>query len=103
MDEHFQQPRLAREGPMIDVFQAHPATVGQTYWQHLRFAARTGAAMIASGTACVVHRLFPFLFVTTGSQTIRRLAQRLEGRQAKSARSSPGEVPILGFRLRALD
>jgi len=65
---------------MIALFRKHPGTVGETYWQHLRFATRTGAAMLAAGGACVVHGLFPFLFVTTGSRAIRSLAQRLERR-----------------------
>jgi hypothetical protein len=66
---------------MIELFKEHPATVGETYWQHLRFAARTGAAMVAGGGACVIHGLLPFLFVATGSRTIRALAQRMERRQ----------------------
>jgi hypothetical protein len=65
---------------MIDLFKAHPATVGETYWQHLWFATQTGMTMIAGGSACFLHGLFPFLFVTTGSRTIRRLARRLENR-----------------------
>jgi hypothetical protein len=52
---------------------AHPATVGETYLQHLRFAPRTGAVMIAGRSAYFVHGLFPFLFVTTGSPTIPAL------------------------------
>ena len=75
---------------MIELFKEHPATVGETYWQHLRFAARTGAAMVAGGGACVIHGLLPFLFVSTGSRTIRTLAQRFEWRQPQgSDRSFP--------------
>ena len=65
---------------MIELFRKHPGTVGETYWQHLRFAARTGAAMLLAGGACVVHGLFLFLFTTTGSRAIRSLAQRMEQR-----------------------
>jgi hypothetical protein len=79
---------------MIDLFKAHPATVGETYWQHLRFATRTGVAMIAGGGACFVHGFFPFLFMTTGSRTIRRLAQRFTTRgPAPSFTSHAGESP----------
>ena len=70
---------------MIELFRDHPATIGETYWQHLRFAARTGAMMIVGGSACVIHGLFPFLFTTTGSRTIRALAQRIERRQPATA------------------
>jgi hypothetical protein len=73
---------------MIDLFKAHPATVGETYWQHLRFATRTGMAMIAGGGACFVHGFLPFLFMTTGSRTIRRLAQRFTTRGPATASPS---------------
>jgi hypothetical protein len=66
---------------MIALFSTHPATVGESYWQHLRFAARTGLHMMAGGGACVVHGLLPFLFTSTGSRTIRYLAEQLEHRR----------------------
>ena len=76
---------MTDEDPMLELFRRHPETVGETYWQHLRFAARTGGAMVAGGGACVVHGVLPFLFVTVGSRTIRRLAHRLERRQPPDA------------------
>lgn len=79
---------------MIELFRKHPGTVGETYWQHLRFATRTGAAMLAAGGACVIHGLLPFLFVTTGSRAIQSLAQRMEqrGRPAPVAATWVGAV-----------
>ena len=76
---------MTDEDPMLELFRRHPMTVGETYWQHLRFAARTGGAMVAGGGACVIHGVPPFLFVTVGSRTIRRLAHRLERRQPPAA------------------
>lgn len=80
---------------MIELFRDHPATIGETYWQHLRFAARTGVMMIAGGSACVIHGLFPFLFTTTGSRAIRALAQRIERRQpaAPAAEAAWSGIP----------
>ena len=72
---------------MIDLFRAHPATIGETYWRHFRFAVRTGGSMVAGGAACFIHGFFPFLFVSTGSRTIRTLAQKIERRQARSEAS----------------
>ncbi len=54
-------------------FLEHPASVGETYAQHLRSAWGFSLGMIGGGLACFVHGLLPFLFVTTGSATIRRL------------------------------
>ena len=52
----------------MNPFTAHPASVGETYAQHLRFALRFGAKMTAGGLAAIVHSLLPFCFVTTASR-----------------------------------
>ena len=52
----------------MNPFTAHPASVGETYLQHLRFAFRFGAKMTAGGLAAIVHSVFPFCFVTTASR-----------------------------------
>ena len=70
---------LALAAQLLQPFVAHPAGVGETYGQHLRFAASFGGSMIGGGLACLVHAFLPFLFQTTGSRTVRRLHQRLEG------------------------
>jgi hypothetical protein len=68
---------------MLRLFTEHPASVGETYLQHLRFAWRTGGTMLMGGCACLVHGLCPFLCTTTGSRTIRALAARLGGAQRR--------------------
>lgn len=64
---------------MGNPFTDHPRSVGESYLQHLRFAAGVGGTMVAGGLACFVHALFPFLCETTGSRTIRRLNDRVAG------------------------
>jgi len=54
-------------------FVEHPASVGETYVQHLRSAWGFSISMIGGGLACFLHGLLPFLFVSTGSSVIRRL------------------------------
>ena len=51
----------------------HPAAMGETYTQHLRFAFRFGGSMLVGGLACMVHGLLPFSFTTSGSRRVRRL------------------------------
>ena len=53
---------------MPNPFTAHPASVGETYFEHMRFARKFGGRMLLGGAAAVVHSLFPFLFVTTASR-----------------------------------
>ena len=62
------------------VFTAHPATVGESYLQHLRFAAGTGLSLLAAGLAAIAHGVVPCLFESTSSTTVLRLAQRMRHR-----------------------
>ena len=67
-------------------FTEHPASVGETYAEHLATALGFAAGMIRGGIACAVHAFLPFLFVRTGSETIRALNQRmLAGRVSQAA------------------
>ena len=58
---------------MPNPFTVHPASVGETYGQHLRFALQVGARMTLGGLAATIHGLFPFLFVTTASRNLAAL------------------------------
>lgn len=74
----------------MNCFTEHPASVGESYTEHLKTASGFGFAMIASGLACLVHGLFPSLFERTGSDTIERLHDRMiVNRRSTSLPSSP--------------
>jgi hypothetical protein len=62
---------------MMRAFSEHPASVGESYTEHMGRAACFGGRMIAAGVACLVHALLPFLFVHTGSRTIAELNDRM--------------------------
>jgi len=53
---------------MTNPFTAHPASVGETYLQHFRFAFRFGSRMLVGGVAAVIHAFLPFCFTTTASR-----------------------------------
>jgi hypothetical protein len=55
------------------LFNEHPASVGETYWQHLLRASWFAGKMLMGAGACFIHALLPFLFVKTGSETITQL------------------------------
>ena len=58
-------------------FQDHPASVGESYWQHATHAMGFGWSMLKGSAACYIHALFPWLHLKTGSQTVIRLHSRM--------------------------
>ena len=58
-------------------FTEHPASVGESYTEHLFRAVYFGARMVFAGIACLVHAVLPFLFVHTGSRAIAELNDRM--------------------------
>lgn len=58
-------------------FTEHPASVGETYFQHMGMALGFGARMVGAGAACLLHAFFPFLFKTTGKDCIQTLHDRM--------------------------
>lgn len=59
------------------LFTDHPASVNETYWQHLAAATGFGLRMIGGGIACLVHALVPGAFCTKGSDLICELHERM--------------------------
>lgn len=62
---------------MIKAFTAHPATVGESYGEHLVTAWGFAATLAAAAAACLLHGLFPFAFKSSGSRRIRALHDRM--------------------------
>ena len=62
---------------LIRSFTEHPASVGESYGEHLGRATCFGLRMVFAGIACLVHGVLPFLFVRTGSRAIAELNERM--------------------------
>jgi hypothetical protein len=62
---------------VIRAFTEHPASVGESYSEHLLRAVYFGTRMVFAGVACLVHGVLPFLFVRTGSRAIAELNDRM--------------------------
>jgi len=58
-------------------FTEHPASVGETYGEHLVSAAGFAGRMAVGALACFVHGLLPFFFTRTGSGIINELHGRM--------------------------
>ena len=67
-------------------FADHPRSVGESYAEHFRAAARYGLAMVSGGLACLLHALVPALFERTGSRTVKRLYAEMAARQPSQLR-----------------
>lgn len=70
-------------------FLSHPASVGESYWEHAAVAARFGGTMIVGGAACLVHAVIPSLFTNTASERVKRLYLRMKARQPAFASDPP--------------
>jgi hypothetical protein len=58
-------------------FTEHPASVDETYIEHMGVAFSFALRMFLSSLACLVHAFLPFLFVKTGSNAIAELHERM--------------------------
>lgn len=76
--------------PINKMFTEHPATVGETYFGHLKSATGFSLKMIGCGLACFIHGLLPFLFVKTGSNAIEHLHDCMVVNRDKQSR--PADV-----------
>lgn len=61
-------------------FRAHPATVDETYFQHLRFALGFAVWLIVAGFAALAHALVPAVCETTAGRIIGKLHDRMGAR-----------------------
>lgn len=62
------------------LFLDHPHKVGETYTEHMGFAARFAGTLILAACAALVHAVLPFAFEKTASRTVARLYERTRSR-----------------------
>jgi hypothetical protein len=71
---------------MQNWFKDHPASVGETYFQHMGSAFGFASRLFGVSVACFVHGVFPFLFTRTGSSAVKRLHEdMIAARQRQSS------------------
>lgn len=66
--------------PIAALFLDHPATVNETYLQHMRFALGFGFWLAVAAMAALVHAVVPALCETTASRILKRLTDRMAAR-----------------------
>jgi hypothetical protein len=70
---------------LLDSFREHPASVGETYLEHMGVASSFGLTLLKAGLACMVHSVLPFLFTTTGRRAIEDLHCRMVTHRSRHA------------------
>ena len=79
-------------GPMSAwnrLFTDHPASVHESYGQHLVAATGFGLRMIWGGILCLVHAVIPGVCSTKGSDMICELHERMVTNRRRQAESRP--------------
>ena len=77
--------------PLLGAFTEHPASVGETYTEHMAAALGYGARLLGAGCAAVVHALVPALFETAASDAIRAMHAEMEARGGGAKRAGPDD------------
>ena len=67
------------------LFTDHPASVDETYFGHMAFAAWFASRLFMAAGAALVHAVLPFMFETTASRIVRELYERTSNRKASHA------------------
>ena len=62
------------------LFIDHPASVDESYGEHMLFALRFAGLLFLAGAAALIHAIIPGLCKKTASQLIRRMYARIEFR-----------------------
>lgn len=64
----------------MKLFTRHPNAVGETYGEHFGVATRFGSKLLMAGICSILHGIFPWMFETTGSRTVKTLYHQITGR-----------------------
>lgn len=76
------------------LFQDHPASVGETYREHMATALSFAGPLAVATLAALVHAFLPFLFKTSASLTVKALHARMTSR-CRACPSGPQHRPDL--------
>lgn len=87
---------MAKLKPVLDMahkaFTEHPASAGETYWQHLMFTLGMGSRLVFAGAVIIIHGILPFTLTYTGSNQLKKCNKILSERAA--AAQMPQESPL---------
>ena len=70
------------------LFNEHPATVGESYLEHMTVALSFAFNLLRAAGACFVHAFAPWLFTKTGSTAISELNRRMVTHRVRNTAGS---------------
>ena len=76
----------------MSLLNEHLDSVGETYLQHFLHACRFSLTMAIGSVACLMHAVFPFLFVKTGSGIITKLHDDMVANRQNLTPSNSGNI-----------
>lgn len=68
--------------PVVAAFTDHPASVDETYLEHMGFALRCGGLLAFATGAALIHAVLPFACERTASRIVKKLYERTAHRGA---------------------
>ena len=83
---------------MRNLFKDHPASVGESYFQHMGAAIGFAARLFGASLACFVHGFLPFLFTRTGSSVVKRLHNDMIAARKREVGCEPTTAARVNFR-----
>ena len=83
---------------MRELFTSHPASVDETYFEHMHMAGSFAVAMLVGSLACLVHAILPFLCERTGSEIITDLHHRMVAARNVRNPETPADPSLIATR-----
>lgn len=65
----------------MNPFTRHPASLNESYLEHMRAALFISVSMLSAGLACLIHSVFPFLFADYANRTVTKLNKFYQSRK----------------------
>ena len=66
----------------MSIFSEHPNSVGETYWEHMRYACGKSWFIFKVAVIIFIHAIFPFSYKCEGSERIESLCDELTKRKS---------------------
>ena len=67
------------------LFMAHPAAVGESYFEHMTFALRFSGRLFRAGFAAFAHGFVPAVCETTASEAVFAMSDEIRTRRRLTA------------------